>query len=469
LESHGVVNLTEDGRWAQFASKTVSKQHSPETTTPTSRAYDEVPMAERPNYERVPDEYEEDSHLAFDDTGVSHRRTQEERKRLWWRNAIVNLLFITAWFLISITLSVYNKWMFSPDRFGFSWPLFVTTFQFLVQFGFAGGLRMILPNHFRPKYNPNRQAYATKVAPAAVATSLDIGLSNLSMKIITLSFYTMCKSSSLIFVLLFAFYFGHEKFSYRLIGVILLISGGVFMMVAAETQFVMLGFILVTSASALSGLRWSLTKTLMKDEKYGLESPAAVIFWMAPPMALSLGILSMVVEGWWTILSSHFFITVGDIFKMSFLLFLPGMIAFCMVMAEYYIVQRAGVVPMSIAGMAKEVATISVAAWLFGDELTPLNFVGLAITVGGIGLFTYHKYRKSVGTLEPFERLGARHQEDGVSAFSLGELELDEHESTSLDAPREVNHSKKQTSLTSFPANLSDTLFDASTDEERAS
>lgn len=57
-------------------------------------------MAERPNYERVPDEYEEDSQLAFDDTetvGASHRRTQEERKRLWWRNAIVNLLFITAW------------------------------------------------------------------------------------------------------------------------------------------------------------------------------------------------------------------------------------------------------------------------------------------------------------------------------------------------------------------------------------
>ncbi len=66
--------------------------------------------------------------------------------------------------------------------------------------------------------------------------------------------------------------------------------------------------------------------------------------------------------------------------------------------------------------------------------------------VTGIGLFTYHKYRKSVGTPEPFERLGARHQEDGVSAFSLGELELDEHESTSLDAPREVNHPKKQVS-----------------------
>lgn len=38
---------------------------------------------------------------------------------------------------------------------------------------------------------------------------------------------------------------------------------------------------------------------------------------------------------------------------------------------------------MSIAGIAKEVSQISVSAWLFGDELTPLNFVGVAITVCG--------------------------------------------------------------------------------------
>ena len=48
------------------------------------------------------------------------------------------------------------------------------------------------------------------------------------------------------------------------------------------------------------------------------------------------------------------------------------------------IIQRAGVVPMSIAGIAKEVTQISVSAWLFGDELTPLNIVGVAITVAGL-------------------------------------------------------------------------------------
>ena len=38
---------------------------------------------------------------------------------------------------------------------------------------------------------------------------------------------------------------------------------------------------------------------------------------------------------------------------------------------------------MSIAGIAKEVSTITVSAWFFGDELTPLNIIGVAITVCG--------------------------------------------------------------------------------------
>lgn len=47
------------------------------------------------------------------------------------------------------------------------------------------------------------------------------------------------------------------------------------------------------------------------------------------------------------------------------------------------IIQRAGVVPMSIAGIAKEVTTIVVSAIVFGDELTPLNVTGVGITIAG--------------------------------------------------------------------------------------
>ena len=47
----------------------------------------------------------------------------------------------------------------------------------------------------------------------------------------------MCKSSSLAFVLLFAFMFKLETPSWRLAGIILIITSGVVLMVSTETQF----------------------------------------------------------------------------------------------------------------------------------------------------------------------------------------------------------------------------------------
>lgn len=52
----------------------------------------------------------------------------------------------------------------------------------------------------------------------------------------------MCKSSSLVWIVLFAFVFRLEKPRLSLIGVITLISIGVFMMVMDEATFVLIGY-----------------------------------------------------------------------------------------------------------------------------------------------------------------------------------------------------------------------------------
>ncbi|KAF9528514.1 triose-phosphate transporter family-domain-containing protein [Crepidotus variabilis] len=335
-----------------------------------------------------------------------HLASLLEKKRLWLRNAIVNAMFIASWFFFAMLLSVYNKWMFSANHYGFPAPLFVTTMHMWIQFILAAVLRYAWPRTFRPAHKPSRKDYATKAAPTAVATGLDIGLSNLSLKTITLSFYTMCKSSSLIFVLFFAFLFRLETFSWRLVAVIFLIFAGVLLMVATEAEFLLQGFILVISASALGGLRWSLTQVLLKSKKIGFDNPAATIFWLAPSMGITLGIVSLALENWPSIFRGPFFLGRLKTLETTLYMTAPGIVAFCMVLSEYYIIQRAGVVPMSIAGIAKEVSTILVSAWFFGDKLTLLNAVGVSITVCGIGLFTHHKYRKSIDSSVPLDAHG---------------------------------------------------------------
>ncbi|KAH9036786.1 triose phosphate transporter [Lactarius deliciosus] len=353
-----------------------------------------------------------------------HFATIEEKKRLWLRDALINALFIASWFAFALILSLYNKWMFAPEHFGFPLPLLVTMLHMFVQAVLASILRFGWPRRFRPECDPSREDYAKKAVPTAVSTSLDIGLSNLSLKTITLSFYTMCKSSSLVFVLAFAFLFHLETFSIRIVGVILLISMGVLLMVATETHFVLGGFLLVLSASALGGLRWSLTQLLMRDKRSGMNHPVATIFWLTPIMGLTIAIVSVSIESWSELWGSRFFDGTGATLRTIGLLILPGIIAFSMVLSEYYIIQRVGAVPMSIAGIAKEVATISVSALLFGDELTPLNITGVAVTVCGIALFTHHKYRKRLESDVPLDPHGRPLDPEDEAELGPGSIAL---------------------------------------------
>lgn len=49
------------------------------------------------------------------------------------------------------------------------------------------------------------------VLPNGITTGLDIGFSNKSLVFITMSFYTMCKSTTPVWLLLFAFIWGLER------------------------------------------------------------------------------------------------------------------------------------------------------------------------------------------------------------------------------------------------------------------
>ena len=81
---------------------------------------------------------------------------------------------------------------------------------------------------------------------------------------ISLSFYTMCKSSAPLFLLLCAFLWRIEKPTWGLAGIVVVISTGLVMLVDGEVEFNLLGFFLVMSAAAMSGVRWTITQILVQ-------------------------------------------------------------------------------------------------------------------------------------------------------------------------------------------------------------
>ncbi|EAW06565.1 putative nucleotide-sugar transporter [Aspergillus clavatus NRRL 1] len=330
------------------------------------------------------------------------------------KKLLVNIGLILLWYFFSLSISVYNKWMFSKDHVVFPFPLFTTSVHMAVQFTLASFILWLIPS-LRPRHPPSalpgdptrsshdatesrpvltKLFYLTRLVPCGAATSLDIGLGNMSLKFISLTFLTMCKSSALAFVLLFAFLFRLETPSVKLIIIIAAMTVGVVMMVAGETAFNAVGFALVIASAFFSGFRWGLTQILLLRHP-ATSNPFSTLFFLTPVMFVCLIIIALAVEGptqigdGITALSeSH-----GGGFAI-FLLIFPGVLAFCMIAAEFSLLKRSSVVTLSICGIFKEVITISAAGIVFHDQLTAVNITGLVVTIASIGCYNYMKISK---------------------------------------------------------------------------
>ncbi|KAL4895385.1 triose-phosphate transporter family-domain-containing protein [Aspergillus ambiguus] len=330
------------------------------------------------------------------------------------RRLLVNLGLILLWYFFSLAISIYNKWMFSEDEVVFPFPLFTTSLHMLVQFSLSSFILYLIPS-LRPKPLPaaspsasptrddapteprsvlTKYFYFTRLVPCGAATSLDIGLGNMSLKFISLTFLTMCKSSALAFVLLFAFLFRLEAPSVKLIIIIATMTVGVVMMVAGETAFNAVGFVLVIASAFFSGFRWGLTQILLLRHP-ATANPFSTLFFLTPVMFFSLIVIAMAVEGPSDIVTGFVALTDahGGMFAV-FLLVFPGVLAFCMIASEFALLKRSSVVTLSICGIFKEVVTISAAGVVFHDQLTLVNIAGLFITISSIASYNYMKISK---------------------------------------------------------------------------
>ena len=204
----------------------------------------------------------------------------------------------------------------------------------------------------------------------------------------------MCKSSALAFVLIFAFLFRLETPSIKLVMIIGTMTVGVIMMVAGEAAFNVLGFVLVISSSFFSGFRWSLTQILLLRNP-ATSNPFSGIFFLAPAMFLALFIMAVPIEGFGPLAQGlgKLIEKKGIVEGIGILLF-PGVLAFLMTASEFALLQRTSVVTLSICGIFKEVVTISAAAIVFHDPLTPINISGLIVTIGSIAAYNYIKITK---------------------------------------------------------------------------
>lgn len=209
------------------------------------------------------------------------------------------------------------------------------------------------------------------------------------------------------------------------------------MMVAGEVEFNLAGFILVISAAFFSGFRWGLTQILLLRNP-ATSNPFSSIFFLAPVMFLTLICIAVPTEGLFELMEGMRGLVDEWGFAAPLLVLFPGTIAFLMTASEFALLQRTSVVTLSIAGIFKEVVTISTATLVFDDKLTPINISGLFVTIGAICAYNYIKITKMRADAQT-DVHGRRPDEDGdmTSPSSSGtDVEDEGGEETGLLAAR---------------------------------
>ncbi|KAK1604292.1 hypothetical protein QYE76_027965 [Lolium multiflorum] len=318
--------------------------------------------------------------------------------------------YILVWYTFSTCLTLYNKTLLGDKLGKFPAPLLMNTVHFALQAALSKIILLFQAKGIDAAVDMSWKDYFVRVVPTALGTALDINLSNASLVFITVTFATMCKSASPIFLLLFAFAFRLESPSIKLLGIIVVISIGVLLTVARETDFDFWGFIFVTLAAVMSGFRWSMTQILLQKDSYGLKDPITLMSHVTPVMAIATMVLSLLLDPWSDFRKNTYFDNPWHVMRSILLMLIGGSLAFFMVLTEYILVSATSAITVTIAGVVKESVTILVAVFYFHDEFTWLKGVGLITIMIGVSLFNWYKYDK-------FKR--GQINEDGVTSPSF--------------------------------------------------
>jgi len=248
----------------------------------------------------------------------------------------------------------------------------------------------------------------TKVLPTGIISALDIGLSNWSFMFITVSLYTMVKSSCVLWILFFSLLLGLEKPKWNLVVIIICIASGLFLFVYKSTQFNVEGFILVLLASFLGGARWTLSQILCQKNEIGLSNPIDAIYHLCPSMIIGLFPIFIGHETQFLV-SKFTFNAVEEVTLIQSILWIcaGGFIAFWLSVSEYFLLAYTSSLTLSIAGIFKELIILLLATTFGSDTLTPINWIGFFICICGISVHVLNKYKNSVKENENREEISS--------------------------------------------------------------
>lgn len=297
-----------------------------------------------------------------------------------WRTLAVLGLYYT----LSASVILILKWALSGSG-AFPFPLTILLVSNTITTAWAVAVT------WHPRFRPaplTRAQLKSYVIPIGLCTAMEIGFSNIALKLLTVSFGTILKGASPVFVMLWGLLFGVEVFTFPLFCSLVVISAGVGMAAAGEVDFALVGFLLQLSATALGGFRLALTHVLLHGSGAAPMPPLTATLYTAPATALFVLPFAAFFEG--PHLATYVATTESAaVARIGGVLALVASFVFLLLISEYSLVRDTSSLALSVAAVFKELLTIGGAVLFFHDSLSTLNVAGFLLCHVGIGYYVY--------------------------------------------------------------------------------
>lgn len=283
-------------------------------------------------------------------------------------------VWISLYFFANLALTIHNKWILSRIHFSFPWLL--TALHIGVS-GVGALIALTVVYGKRPARLNRRQHL--QLLLFSVLYAVNIAVSNVSLRHVSLAFHQIVRSSTPAFTVLLEMLFQQKYPKPMTLLALVPVMLGVCLATADEfgrRDFTTDGFWLTVLGVVLSAAKGIVTNQLLVGD---LNLHPLDLLWKMGPSSVAQCLVYALIFGETSGLAQRQSLSASD--NMSLLA--NGLLAFALNWVSFTANQRTSALSMTVAGNVKQALSIALAVWIFATPVTAINVVGIVMTVVG--------------------------------------------------------------------------------------
>ncbi|KFY39246.1 hypothetical protein V495_06060 [Pseudogymnoascus sp. VKM F-4514 (FW-929)] len=257
-------------------------------------------------------------------------------------------VYVVIWISLSSSVILFNKWILDSQEFRY--PVLLTAWHLF----FATVMTQIM----------------------ARTTSLLDGRKNVRMNTRIVAFIQMLKATTPVAVLVTGWFFGVQKPNMRVLFNVSFIVIGVVLASFGEIKFVMIGFLFQCGGIMFEAVRLVMVQRLLNSPDSKMD-PLVSLYYFAPVCTVFNGLIALA----WEVPK----VTMPEIHKVGLHNFaLNAMVAFALNVSVVFLIGKTSSLVLTLCGVLKDILLVAASMMIWGTIVTPLQFIGYAIALGGL-------------------------------------------------------------------------------------